>query len=84
VGRWEGGVFVIETSHLNWNFYDTRGVPQSDAAKVVERYTLSEDQTRLDYLITTEDPETFTETATIAGHWLALGEEIKPYECDLY
>jgi hypothetical protein len=83
IGRWEDNVLVVNTTHLNWNFYDTRGVPQSDAAEVVERFTLSDDQSRLDYFITTTDPETLTEPATIAGHWLALGEEIVPYECDL-
>ena len=83
IGRWEDEVLVVTTTHLNWNFYDTRGTPQSDAAEVVERFTLSEDQSRLDYFIITTDPETFTEPATIEGHWLALGEQIESYECDL-
>lgn len=84
IGRWEGNELVVETTHLNWDFYDTRGTPQSDAAEIVERFTLSEDQSRLDYHITTTDPETFTEPATISGHWLALGETIEPYECEVY
>ena len=84
IGRWEGDELVVETTRLNWNFYDTTGTPQSDAAEVVERFTLSEDQSRLDYHITTTDPVTFTEPATISGYWLALGEEIEPYECDVY
>lgn len=82
IGHWEqGNVLVVETTHLNWEYYDTRGTPQSSDARVVERFTLSEDQSRLDYHITTTDPVTFTEPATIAGHWLALGEVIEPYEC---
>lgn len=83
VGHWEDdNTLVIETSRLNWNYYDTVGTPQSDAAETTERYTLSDDQSRLDYHITTIDPQTFTEPATIAGYWLALGEEIVPYECE--
>ena len=83
VGRWENDhTLVVETSRLNWNYYDTVGTPQSDDAVVTERYTLSDDQSRLDYHITTVDPATFSEPATIAGHWLALGEEIVPYECE--
>jgi hypothetical protein len=83
VGRWENdNTLVIETTRLNWNYYDTTGTPQSDAAEVTERYTLSADRSRIDYQITTIDPQTFTEPATISGHWLALGEEIVPYECE--
>lgn len=84
VGRWEDNELIVETTHLNWNFYDTVGTPQSDAAEVVERFVLSEDQNRLDYHIATTDPETFTESAIVSGHWLALGETIKPYECEIY
>ena len=84
VGRWEGADLIVNTSLLNWEYYDTRGIPQSDSAEVVERYTLSDDQSRLDYFITTTDPDTFTEPATIKGHWLALGESIKPYNCEVY
>ena len=84
VGHWEGSELVVKTSLLNWEYYDTRGIPQSELAEVVERYTISNDQSRLDYFITTTDPETFTEPATIKGHWLALGETIKPYNCEVY
>ena len=51
---------------------------------MVERFTLTDDQNRLDYHLTVVDPATFTEPATITGHWLALGEEIAPFECDVY
>ena len=84
VGHWDGAELIVNTSLLDWEYYDTRGIPQSDSAEVVERYTLSDDQSRLDYFITTIDPEIFTEPATIKGHWLALGESIKPYNCEVY
>lgn len=83
-GRWEGNELVVNTTRINWEFFDTRGVPQSEAIEVVERFTLSEDQSRLDYHITATDPVNFTEPAIISGHWLALGEEIKPYKCEIY
>lgn len=84
IGHWEDNTLVVETTHIDWNYYDTRGTPQSDAAEVTERFTLSDDQSRIDYHITTVDPAVFTEPATIAGHWLALGEEIEPYDCEVY
>ena len=83
IGRWEGDDLVVETTHIDWNFYDTTGTPLSDAAEVVERFSLSDDQSRIDYHITTTDPVVFTEPATVAGHWLALGEEIEPYNCEV-
>lgn len=82
VGHWQGRKLVVETTHINWKFYDTRGVPQSDKVEIVEEYTLSEDQSRIDIFIKTTDPEFFTEPATSAFHWLALGEQIKPYDCE--
>ncbi|MDE0372622.1 MAG: hypothetical protein OXI73_08770, partial [Rhodospirillales bacterium] len=84
IGHWEGNTLVVETTRIDWNYYDTRGTPQSDAAEVTERFTVSDDQSRIDYHITTVDPVVFTEPATIAGHWLALGEEIEPYDCEVY
>ena len=84
IGRWEDNTLVVETTHIDWNYYDTRGTPQSAAAEVAERFTLSDDQSRIDYHITTVDPVVFTEPATISGHWLALGEEIEPYDCEVY
>jgi hypothetical protein len=84
VGCWEGETLVVNTSLLNWDYYDTRGIPQSEAAEVVERYTISQNQSRLGYFISTTDIETFTEPATIKGHWRALGESIKPYNCEVF
>lgn len=84
VGRWDDGVLVVNTKAIDWSFYDTQGSPQSDQIEVVERFKLSDDQTRLDYHIVATDPVYFTAAATIDGHWLALGEEIKAYDCEIY
>ena len=84
VGRWEEGVLIVNTKAIDWDFFDTRGAPQSDQIEVVERFNLSDDQTRLDYHIVATDPVYFTAASTIDGNWLALGEEIKPYDCEVY
>ena len=49
VGRWEEDTLVVETTKVNWPWLDNSGTPQSEAAEFVERFTVSEDQTRLDY-----------------------------------
>jgi len=83
-GKWEDSTLVVKTTGIDWDYFDTRGVPQSYAMEVIEKFTLSEDQTRLDYHITATDPLSFTEPALITGHWLALGESIEEFNCELY
>ena len=84
VGVWDGDALVVTSTHINWPYFDNIGTPQSEDVKIVERYTLSQDQSRLNYLFTITDPGTFTEPATIEGHWLALGETLPVYDCQPY
>jgi len=84
VGRWEGATLVVETTRVNWPYFDNIGTLQSEDVVMVERFTLSDDQGRLNYHLTITDPATFTEPATITGHWLALGEEIAAFACTVY
>ncbi len=83
VGRWEGGSLVVMTTHVDWPFFDNAGTAQSTAVQIVERYVLSEDQSRLSFRVTVADPATFTVPAVIEGHWLALGHTIDRYDCRL-
>jgi hypothetical protein len=54
----------------------------TDYAKVEESFELSEDQTRLLYLLTVTDPATFNEPVKREKYWVwKPGVEIKPYEC---
>ena len=84
VGRWEDSALVVVTTRINWLYFDGIGTPQSEAVELLERLTLSEDQSRLDYHLTITDPATFTGPATLETYWLALGEAIEPYECQVY
>ena len=61
VGRWEGNTLIIETDQVDYAFFNDQGIPQSDALSIVERFTLSENNTKLDWTATVTDPETFTE-----------------------
>ena len=82
VGHWDGGSLVVETSNIDWNFFDDRGTPLSNAVSVVERFTVSDDEISLHWEATTTDPATFTEPVVQEQtfRWVP-GEEIKPYEC---
>ena len=86
VGRWEdeGSTLVIHTTRMNFPYLSATGIPLSEAVEMIERYTLSDDQARLDFHFTITDPETFTEPATYEYYWLALGEAFGDYACDVH
>jgi hypothetical protein len=83
-GRWEGEALAIFTTYIDYPYFDDLGTPQSRAVTVLERYTPSEGETRLDWQVTVTDPATFTEPIVRHGFmaW-EPGEQIKPYDCTL-
>ena len=85
VGHWEdnGRTLVIHTSRIDFPYLTTTGIPLSEDVESVERYTLSDDQTQLDFHISITDPDAFTEPATYEYYWLALGEEFGQYDCEV-
>ena len=81
-GRWEGDTLVVETTAINWGHFDTRGIPLTDDAVVVERFTPNEDASELAYEITVTDPATFSEPVVMDKAWVWLPDvTIAPYEC---
>jgi len=83
VGRWEDdATLVVTTTRLAGPHFDDIGTPHSEQLELVERFRLSDDETRLDYLLTATDPATFTEPVTFDGYWVWVpGEQIKRYDC---
>jgi len=60
VGRWDGDTLVVETTGLRDNgWLDIDGTPQTDAAKITERYRrLNYGTMKID--VTIDDPKAFT------------------------
>ena len=83
VGRWEGETLVVTTTNIDWPYsFGQIGIPQSDAAELVERFTVVDEGARLRYEITSTDPATYTEPLTLTKHYLWVpGLAIRPYEC---
>jgi hypothetical protein len=81
VGAWRDGTLVINTSLVNWPYFDQIGTPISEDVQIVERYTVSDDQTRLDVEITVTDPTTFTAPAVMKNSWFAYGDTLDRYDC---
>src|SRR5262249_34032159 len=81
VGEWRDGALVIDTSLINWPYFDQQGTPLSENVTVTERYKVSDDQRRLDVEITVVDPTAFKQPAVINNSWLAYGDTLDRYDC---
>ena len=65
-GRWEDDTLVVETRNQNAKYMlDQRGRFITDEARIVERFTLIEDDT-IHYRATFDDPNVYTRPFTIA------------------
>jgi hypothetical protein len=72
-GRWEGNTLVVETTNFNdkgWIATNAassriRGVPHSEALRLVERFTRVDADT-ISYEVTIEDPNVYTGPWTVA------------------
>lgn len=84
IGHWENDrTLVVTTTDMDWGFYSNNNTPMTINAVTTERFTLSEDQSKLDFYIETTDAKYFNEPATIAAHWIAVDDKIEPYGCTL-
>jgi hypothetical protein len=81
-GYWDGDTLVVETTNVNWGHFDTIGIPLTERAHMVERFTPGNSGLRLDYELSVTDPQIFTESVNLTKYWIALdGIEIRPYQC---
>ena len=65
VGRWEGDTLVVDVVGFNDKGWLTgTGTLHSDALHVTERYTRI-DKDQIDYVVTMDDPNVFTQPWTI-------------------
>jgi hypothetical protein len=72
-GRWEGNTLVVESTNYNDKGSIAtsaatgriRGIPQTHAMRVVERFTRTGDKT-IEYAVTIEDPKVYSRPWTVA------------------
>lgn len=74
-GSWDGETLVIETSGIDYPYYNDAGVPMTPEMVVIERYSISSDQRRMDWTATIEDPNVFTEPVSFGG-WAVWAPDI--------
>jgi len=79
-GRWEGGVLVVETSHLKAGWMRRNGQALSDQATMVERFFRHGDL--LTHTIAITDPVYLSEPLVKTnGFRLTTGVAMQPYPC---
>jgi hypothetical protein len=67
LGRWEDGSLLIETTNIDYPYFDDGGTPMTKEMTITERYTLRSDQSRLDWTATFDDPEVFLSPVSFGG-----------------
>jgi hypothetical protein len=69
VGKWEGDTFVVETIGQNGRTWlDMRGLPGTEALRVIERYTRPT-MGRIYIDVTIDDPEAYTRPWNVRLSW---------------
>ena len=83
VGHLEDDTLVVRTTGVNYPYFrGQEGIPQSDAAELIERFTAAEDGSRLEYEITVTDSATFTEPVVLENAWIWLSDvKVESYDC---
>ena len=84
VGRWEGKTLVVDTSRINWPYFDRAGAPQTQNVTINERFTVAPDGSRLDYVMTVNEPATLVKPFVWNAYFVwNPGEAVNRYECTL-
>ena len=84
VGRWEGKTFVVDTSRINWPYFDRSGAPQTQNVAINERFTVVPDGNRLDYVMTVNEPASLVKPFVWNAYFVwNPSEAVNRYECTL-
>lgn len=85
VGHWEDKrTLVVETTRINYPYFNSAGAPQSENVRVTERFEVNEDQTEMMYRISTMDPLTFTAPSIYERLYVALGAPFIVLDCTVF
>lgn len=82
-GYWDAKTLVVTTTDIGWTSFNGRGIPLGQGAKLVERFTPTEDGSQLDYTMTITDSATFTEPVVLTRFWHFYSDAtLDPYNCE--
>lgn len=82
IGRMNGDTLVVETSHIDWPYFDPYGTPQSREMTYKETFWVADDDSRLHYRIEATDPVYLTGTIVLEREWLwQPGVQMVEFDC---
>ena len=82
VGRWEGDTLIVDTTHIDWPYFDPYGTPMSDQMSFVETFRIADDGSQLDYTLVATDPVMFNEPIRLGRAWAwEPGRQIEDFDC---
>jgi hypothetical protein len=82
IGRWDGEVLVVETTHLAPGTLTNNGLDHGDRVRLTERFWLSKDGRALFGTQLFEDPETLSNRGQRFLSWRREQGYVFPYDCD--
>jgi hypothetical protein len=83
-GHFADGTLTIETRNVAYPFFDDTGTPQSPQSRIIERYSLINENSEIVWQATITDAQNFREPVSIGGSMVwNPEEELKPYNCTL-
>ena len=82
IGQWESNTLVVQTNQIVAPAFTGQGQMQSNEMKVIEKFILSDDQSRLDYEVVIDDPISLEKSINFKSYYLALGEKFSDISCD--
>lgn len=84
IGAWDGDTLIVRTSRIDAPYLDDSGTPMSANAQIVERFSLRQEEGRLDYEVTVTDPEYLVEPAVWNAAWSwKPGAQVQSFDCTL-
>jgi hypothetical protein len=82
IGKMDRETLVVSTDHISWKHFNQAGIPLSDKAVIVERFTSTEQGSVLAYAMTVTDPVNFTRPVELKKKMLYIpSETIQPFNC---
>lgn len=82
IGRWEGETLVVDTAYLQPGTLFNNGVDHTENIRLLERFRLNEDATRLVVTQELEDPGSFSGRAARVFTLNRGDDHVYPYDCD--
>ncbi|MBT5560604.1 MAG: hypothetical protein HOJ88_12005 [Proteobacteria bacterium] len=69
VGYYEGEKLIVDTTHIEWPYFDPYGTPQSDQMSYKETFWIAADDSQLNYSIVATDPVNLTAPIVLERAW---------------